>query len=799
MSTGKEIRVRFVVDEQSAQRVNRSLDDMIKRAQELAKTLQSVGGGGGIFGGGGVGGGRPQSNQSTMAQAAGTGTQKVSFASVLGQNVDVFKKMAQEGGVAMKAMTDALSRGATEQQTAVNKLTRELDGLNKMYDKVGGKASGAFGEKVQNLVLNKYKELQGARKELEKLRAMEGDFMPGPRDDMPPSPAKPGLFARMNSAVVGATGGEAGITGALGGFAKGAAGMAGVATIAAVAAKKVYDYYEKKPDEWLGLESNQGQMMGRRQLELRAGEDRNRLAEQAIYQDTDKRKDFADLNSGWRRAKSSIGAFLTGDFAGALTGQAADRATFERRSALIQMQRDSDPVKDAVMGQLQDYRGTIGSMRAMGLGVRPGMTGLDSLTKHRLAYSAFDDGEIAAAFQGISGSGTRTAAHSLQGYAMHGTAAGIGGAAQSIGTMAKFGGKSNAFANAMLQMAGGGKVDATTTGILSSFIASQQDRLGMNTGAGAGQYQGQGLMEMIARGTQGADGRLVAEQNMRGADYLQKAVAGQTSPYQSARNFMLAGEAAPGLNMYGQGFLASKMSLTELADATEGKGGDVSAIFKALGGDKGMAKDYFKGVSGSLLEGVSAQGLGDTDSGRLAKALSESGMDPRAFFKSGAYKKVKGFENDKTGDRAIAALGGALQASDDGLDASTAMGLARDLAGISQGPAAGKGKAGAGGYPEIEKAAAQAKIFADQLEKSGNEVVQWTNAIRSSRVEAEWMATHKTATEEQRSAVKQYLTSHPDATVQQIDAELDSRAEKARKSTEAREMDRAIRGGLRKD
>ena len=753
MSEGKEIKFKFVVDEQSAQRVNKVLDDMIKRAQDLAKTLQGVGGGGGGLLGGGAVGGRSPSSQTTMTRAAGSAQQKVSFASVLGQNVDTFKKMAQEGGAAMKVLGDAVQRGISTQQREIGRLQQSLDALVATYNRVGGAASGALGEKLQTKVLQVSSRISEHRKMLSQLESVapkRPELMPevpwpgaeGGAGEAAPAPLSrwarfkgmmtaqrqiPGLAGAMQGTGLGQIAGRMGIT-------PGMVGSAGLAAVGAWGVKNIANQVWNAPNQFLESQAAWGQAYGKRSMDIRAGDFRNIMAEQNILRDSSKRQDYQDLNSGWRRFVHGGKAFFSGDFNAAFSGRASDLGVRRAREAQIQMERESNPLEDAIKGEAQNYRGTMSAMRAMGIGVRrKGDSGFQRLSEYRKGYSSFDDSEIAAAFQGLSASGTRRGAYALQGGVMQATAAGIHGAAQSVGTMSKFGpGAGAAFSHRLREMAGGG-MDATTAGLLGSYMAQQQDRFGLST-SGATGFQGAGLMEMLGTGgaAPGGAGRLNVEQNIRGMDYLQRSMTGQTNPYQAARNFMVAREAAPGLNMYGQSFLARKMSMTELADAATGKGGDVSEVFQALGGNKKMAANYFKGQTKTLLEGVASQGLGDENAGRLMKALADSGQDPREFFQKGGWKNLKSKSTGKamTEKEAVAAYAGALQSSDADMDPAQAMGLARTISG--KGAKATKGKlAGdvAGGSQEAEVAKEHTNAVA--LQNNTGALNELTQAIKN--------------------------------------------------------------------
>lgn len=137
MSEGKEIKFKFIIDEQSAQRVNKVLDDMIKRAQTLAQTLQGISmPGGGPTGAGGLGMGRGAVGASGSPQSSltsrGTGTQtKISAIAI--DNGQAFKNMASMSKDAMQVMSDAIKRGIGEQQRELKTLDQTIANLAKRY------------------------------------------------------------------------------------------------------------------------------------------------------------------------------------------------------------------------------------------------------------------------------------------------------------------------------------------------------------------------------------------------------------------------------------------------------------------------------------------------------------------------------------------------------------------------------------------------------------------------------------------------------------------------------------------
>jgi hypothetical protein len=234
---------------------------------------------------------------------------------------------------------------------------------------------------------------------------------------------------------------------------------------------------------------------------------------------------------------------------------------------------------------------------------------------------------------------------------------------------------------------------------------------------------------------------------------------------------MLAMQAAPGMGMYGQSYLARNMSMTELADAANGGGGDVNEVFKALGGNKSMAGDFFRGHTKSLLEGVTTEGLGDSNAGKIAKSLGSSRMDPREFFKKKLWKQALG--KGATEQDALAGYAGALKASDENLDAGTAMGLARDITGIG-GRAHRGGAAGApgGGSQEMELAKEHLKALTTQVQAATtafNEVVQAAkNLALRAKLESEGVSMQggDATTQLVREKVLNYLPAN--ATAQQF-------------------------------
>ncbi len=783
MADPKQLKFQFVVDEASLQKTRQLIRELTADLSKLNEMAGKAGFGGAGGGGGGVNvsgsGNKSPEQQRVIAKVAPAGR---AIAQNFLDQKQVFKGIADGSKDSMKTMTDALKRAVQEQRQEVGKLKQSLDALEGTYNRLGGAASGAVGKKIQAKAVQLSGRIHRGQAQLGELEGM----MPRGPELMPEVPwpgqegGKASLWSRFKGAMtqsrslpgLGGMLGQGSSMGALAGrfgISPGMIGGAGLATVGAWGLKNIANQVWDGPNQTLRSDAAMGSTFGQRSLDIRGGEFRNLAATQSILRDQNKRSDYNDLNSGWRRFVHSGKAFISGDFNEALSGRAADIAVTQKQQEQQQMERESNPLQDQIMGEFQNYNSSLATARAFHVGApKGGGSVLQNIYKIRQSLPGFSDGEIAGSLGTLSSQGTRKGAWGMVGAGLHGEAAGIHGLSGSMGVMSRFGGGLN-FGNTLRSMAGG-NMDATTAGIAGQFIAGQQAQLGMNLGARGGDFQGSGLLDMISAGTQGQGGRAVMDQNIRGADYLSRSTRGETNPYQTARNLMIAQQAAPGMNMYGTSMLARGMSLTELADAAQGKGGDANAVFKALGGNKDMASKYFKGQTKSLLEGVSAQGLGDTAAGKMATAMAGSDMDPREFFKKKKWKEA-GF---KTEQEALEGYAGALAASDEelGKDPAKAMGLARDISGAGGAIKKG-GKVGApgGGAQEMELAKEHLKALTAQVQSAASAMSELTASTKSlalrARLEGEGidMKTGDAAMRERRERVLMNLPAN--ATKQQ--------------------------------
>ena len=746
MAADKEIKFKFIVDQTSLNQAKGQIEELVSafgrlrgEAQRAVAPIQ------GVFTGLYDDKGRLQpatekSEQKLVATQAGKVTLGGSGASisnsltkVVNDHKNLFKGMAQGGKEGMDSFSRILKGAISEQTSELNKLenklkeiTGSIQDMQSAYNKAMESKDTVTASKIQREIASEDVEFiktKGAAKEqgqvVQQLRNLlagggGGDGLGG--DGIGGGGGGGGGWW---SKLRGAGGGGGGVSLLMNMLRGVGVGRLGLGTIGLWGAKQIGREVWEQPNLQAMADARYGQAFGQRSLEMRGGEFRNIAKEQEILSDPTKREEYKDLGSGWRRALYSTGAFLTGRFGEALTGRAADISVQQARQERIQLERQENPLLDQILGEAQNYQATLSKMRALGVSARPGSTGFERLAEIRKMAPTFSEEEIISAKLGIESAGTRRGALALTPGVLQAQAAGISGIAQSAGAMSIFGaGVGSNFLRATRQYAGGG-VDPVTAGLISQAVAQQQSQFGMATSLPGGNFQGAGLMSMLMTGAADPNlGKLIAQQNLGGVEYLQRSATGQTSPYQMARNLMIAGKVAPGLSSVGQSYLARKMDITEIADAMEGKGGDVNAVFRALGGTKEQAKSYMKEQTKSLLEGVSFAGLQNQPAGKLAKLMIESGADPREFFKKKMWKGT--FESP---EQAIEAYAGALQAQDANMSASQAMGLARTLSGVGA-----KGKAGAlagdsaGGSPE-------ARVAAQHVELLGKQAVQAASAL----------------------------------------------------------------------
>lgn len=793
MSVDKEIKFKFVVDQTSINYAKSQIEGLVSalgrlqgEAQRAVTPIQQAFSG--ILGADGkpissVGAAGNSGPLASAAKATNTQSQKItlggsggnistSFTKLINEHKTLFKGMAQGGQEGMDSMTRALKKAVGEQTQELDKLEKKLSKIQTILtqkaaeyqkardsgDTVSASMIKSQMDKLDIVGVRRAADKAEVSKQLELFKDLEPKAAPAspkwydmfaPRSVLGKYQGQAEALATsgLNKMGLGAFSGmaRAGLRG-LGRGGLVTAGTWGAEGIGYFSNNDFFGYGQRVFDDQK-YAAQWGQAYSQRSLEARDMNLRNMVKEQEILSDPEKAKIYRGIGTGirggWESFKTRAGLAADFRFGEAFSWDSApvELEFKKQRDQYIDNERAAEPLTQRILAEAEDYQGTLGKLRALGMGARPGETGYQALARVRQIAPTFSEGEIIATKQAIEAAGTRKGALALTPGVLQAQAAGIAGIAPSTGTMSKFGAGSSTlakgpdgqyvrgpdgkivknttlgvgdnFLTAARQYVGGG-VDAVSVGLASQFVAQQQQQLGMSTSVPGSGFQGSALMSMLmAGGNDPRTGRLNVEQNIRGAEYMQRSLLGQTSPYQEARNLMIAAQVAPDLSSYGQSFLARKMSLSEILDASKGGGGDVNDIFKyGFGGNKEQARQYLIEHNKSLLEGIQFSGNENDGSGQIAKALADSGLTYKEFFDKKLYENL-GFNKKQ----AKSALAGAFMANDVNLDGAGAQGMVRMVLG-EEGK---KGKAvgdSAGGSPEAKVAAEHVKALGTQADKA---------------------------------------------------------------------------------
>jgi hypothetical protein len=517
-----------------------------------------------------------------------------------------------------------------------------------------------------------------------------------------------------------------------GGLTQMASGAGALGAVAGWGLKGIYNEIMEDPNRFLKYQAQLGQARGTEIMPLAQGDFRRQMALNDVMADPSKRKDYEALNGGFRRFLSvAPGALWHGVTAQAglleqdLSGHAGDMMVRAEMQKQVDMEQESDPFRNMIRGQMQDYRGRLSTARALGIGAGPSVKGkpgtlMKSINKLLQAYGGtWSEGEIGAAYGAIESTGARGGRGSLAGGVMHGTVAGIGGIGQTVGAVSKFG-AGGAFLNAMLSGAGGGGIDPTTMGDLGGAVARTLNAYSMQGTTGLG------LLGALQSGvTGGAEGRLIGEQNIAGIGGLQRIIGGDLDPYQKARNLQMAITAAPTSGIYAQNYLATGMNIGNLADIAAGKG-EINPIASAMGITKENAKEMLSGMTGSIAERFLQDPMAaDTDMGKVFASISESGMDPTEWFKSGKFRQL-GMSKEKAVAGFAAGIKGEAGAEND----KEAMGMSRLIAGMGAGPKEGwRAGDSAGKSSEGETSKTNVELMGEAADGATTELGKFTTAL----------------------------------------------------------------------
>ena len=742
MSDTKQVKFQFVVDENSARAVNRVLDDMIRKAQELGKAMAGVAGQG-IMGGTKIGGASP-SPQGTLAgkggaaATAGGGGGKASFTSVLTANADGFKRLASEGGAAMKVMADALHRGIGAQQNDLKALDKTISDLARRYQELGaaqaksvsqgmksGDAERIYGgerERIQERLLEAGTArggvaAEGAKlRELAKEQRLRASGFSSEAEAEGFDRAAAGIDKRTPDEIAAGIGGrKAALKGMLGklkptGIGSIGAGIAGAVAVAnfgldeSLAGNRAYASEEGK----------RGQLVEGKIRQMHQGDTRWLFNLKMQQRDAQAREDLAKQTTGGAanaeqiragigqaagsipiiggiaRAIGLVGPDQGGGMLGGFT--TAHQQSNMAENAFKQLDEKSKGTAMLYANMAQEsFQGRMGQsiqmQRIMGVGglrQRKDGGGYENQAgglKTKLEGQGYTSGEYLGAYQGIRG---RTGSGRNAWLAMAAQAQGYGGFEDVLGASTRLGqGKSLA-----MGALGGGISKAAGIQLGQGVLGQGFDMRGTTSGYGALAAAQAGM------GFTGASSDMnKVQQAVAGLQYGSTITQGGIDGYQQGRNLISAiGMNATG-SSYSQDFLANGMSMKQMLDMANG--GKMTETAKALGLTPDMIKKQLGDSMGSVFDRYVDEGKDDPMS-KAIRGYQASGMDYGDYL-----KKLR-----KEGDVDTIKTLGASSALLTGGDEEAGVGAARVLSG--QGERLKSGKIG-GGIGGAEKTSLEAQ------------------------------------------------------------------------------------------
>lgn len=692
MSAEKSLKFQFVLDENSFNRVKRALDEMITKAQTLAKTLQGVGTGGGGFGGGGSVNGGLQPSPWLNSQMPKAQTQ---IGKVVLDNAAAFKNMANLGTASLKGMTDALKSATERQRDELSRLKASLEALGNAYDKLGGRGRNALAIQAKMVqVAGRITEGQDRLASIPQgapwLPGIGAPGAPGAGGmggsvaapgSIPPAATGLGLFSRIGNGAANPLGMMQSFLGSTSPWAIAARMGMAVGTGAINVASQSQGWN----NAMLDTKAARGQVMAPSLQRLMRSDisDLLKNRELATYSSDDRIEAL-------RRSGSMEARYLQG--LKEVAGSAKDLITGKAPTGLSDANLDTETMKRVMetrdrIGETAEYylgRGraygytqeTAGSRiagaRILGAGfykdkrtggMRDSYTGLAS----RLHEQGFSVEELAGATTQARNMGGRDFASKYAGTIMSANAAGYGQVGDVLAAAGRGAGNNKA-AMGLLQGALGGGID-TAAGLQLGSALFGFDPRGTVSGTGALKAIQQGF-QFGAGGAQDLNAVARVQLGLQSADRLSSGFDG----YGRGMNLVSAIGAMPGATTYAQDALAGRMSFKELAEIA---GGGTSARASAYGISKSDAMSQIGGMTHGLFSRYVEQG-GDDPVSRAMRAMKASGQSEQSFLAGLGEQARKG---DKGARSQLEALG--VFASDlMGGDTEGGIGMIQALSGV---------------------------------------------------------------------------------------------------------------------
>jgi hypothetical protein len=740
----KKITLQFVVDEASArkattvlQNLTNEVSKLVEMSRRAAQSMGSIGQGAQV-----------------SAQAGGVNSQKeivkmgpvgAALSTPIVNNANIIKGIAQATGEAHRQMSDGLKKSVSEQLQQIERLKRAHDSLAKDMSQSSRNQQHLLRHQIGQAWKGLPTPGEGPS---EPWTGPNGWQAKGRIDSAFSSYATTNWFGPSPFGGGGGGGGRRDANGVVhfgeggGGAAAPSGGGSGgglaqslgltrnaqvLSTVlgALVAAKQVggavndegfaqsFDPFRRK--------ALLGASFGAQAQSLRGGDIRSIIALTEIGKRSDLRDAFKDTSEGFYERQAALQAGKAG-LAGATEGTMAafgagpgmrrfmDADTNAKNDLLkkMQMEIESDPVKYQYYTDFTNQaQGRVNAMRTFN------MRGANDMLA-RYSARGIDAGQLSAALSAGEGVGGLSFGQRHMGTI---TAAQIGhfrGAENILAASAMSGSKNPID---LLRAVSGTSLDP---GIASRYgqVLSQ----GMMDGRAFTSGQGYlGALTAFGGGT-GAMGMRVANQVAAGQAGANALFQGTVDPYQQGRNLLSAIQAMPGGSIYGQEYMAGKMSFRQIADIVGG--GDVPEALKMRGISSGAVKGFAGSVTRSIFDRFA--GVGDTSEQTLfAKGVLANGGDAQGFVQS-QLKGLKGSKLEAAKNKYATLFGTLL--TDEGLadNDEAGTGMARSLLGLGS---TSKGRRGfmdaahkAKELAPLEGLASVAMDFNEWIKKMGNEV-----------------------------------------------------------------------------
>ena len=740
----KQVKLQFVVDQASVQAAKKAMGELIVEATKLANVLKSasLGGGGSVLGGGGVGAGSLNPQQ-TIAKNAASGPS----GGISGGATEAAKSivlMGRNTKDAYRGCTDAVTRNLNDQGRDVDAFSRKVAALNQelaaLRQNSGGGGGGTGG------LVDQFGRPMGGGGAATGVGA--GIMGGGGGGGGPPS----GTTAAVEAAAGGAAGGAAGMSPSLmRGLKIGA--IAAAAYKAVSAGQQVFEFESTLPMRPQQLTAQRADIWGGQYRAARSGDLSTALAALGAG--------GVNLGRGMHGAPNDVGSIVEqlGDRTGAIKGanlmkaaksflkldiggigntatdilhgnwgNLADTQTQKNMAEAMENFLKTNPQAVAALGQFQsEAGGQRGLQRALGLGGHISGKGANWATLGRGAAGmpggggrytdqaralqaqvegmGYDVSEYASALSPLRQSlGTSAAVRSLAFSVMGGEAggfAGIGGIASAAGV----GGSPQDFIRAIYGRGPTGRMNQAAAMGVGGAVAGLTSAGGFATsGLGTlGAFQA-GLGE----GTGGYQDLLMGQQARAGLGAFGAVMGGGLDKYQSAMNFLTAGQAFGNVGFGAQGVISEVFGKNPSLAADIMAGGAIPPELRALGvTSKEQVAQYVKETSKGVIARATNVMGNETSAGRLINSIQAGGGDIQEYMKS---QGIHGASLNKKGKRIGASKGfdefrhdlaAGLMVSQ-GLDADAAEGEAALLMGVG---AKGVHKGGAGAPESAERQA----------------------------------------------------------------------------------------------